>query len=305
MNNLADGIDGFPILPVLLAARWLHFASVFVLFGAPFFWLFLKGELSLARRGTDRLLRVSAVVAALSGLLWLAGIVANMAEGFDKIFDSEVLETFFFETQFGPVVALRLALLAACIVAAIAPLRSPSRFAALGGIGGALLINQAWLGHAAEGAGLTGALMIFAYSVHVLAAAAWLGSLPALFFVLRELRGNPEDTAEVLSSYSLMAMFAVAAIIVAGVANAGFHHGFSAIDPFASSYGRTHAFKVLLVAVMLAFAAFNRLVATPALRAGNVAMSARLCASVAAEMAIGLAVLAAAAVLGVTPPPPL
>jgi putative copper resistance protein D len=307
MDNLADGSDGFPIFPVLLAARWVHFASVFALFGSPFFWVYLNGDYPRARRETEALLRGSALVAALSGLLWLAGIVANMAGGFDSVLDSATLDAFFFQTQFGPVVVLRLVLLAASVVAAFAPMRGQARFQALGAIGGALLINQAWLGHAAEGVGARAVLMVSAYSVHVLAAAAWLGSLPPLLFVLRELRDRPareahDAAARVLSAFSIMAALAVAAIFVAGFVNLGFHRGHTAGHPFSNEYCRVLAVKAVLVAAMLVFAAYNRLVATPGLRADDSAMPARVRASIAAEMAVGLLVLAAAAVLGVTPP---
>ena len=56
---------------------------------------------------------------------------------------------------------------------------------------------------------------------------------------------------------------------------------------------------------MLALAWYNRFVALPRLRLGPASgsQSARLHASVALELALGIFVLGAAAVLGVTPPP--
>lgn len=306
--SAADGSDALSILPVLIAARWVHFAALFILFGSAFFWLCVNGGAG-ARRATDSLLRGAALIAALSGLCWLAAIVANMAGGFDQVFDGAILETFLFQTDFGPVVALRLVLLAACVVAALAPVTARARLWVLGAIGAALLVDQAWLGHAAEGMGLEGAEMRAAYSVHVLAAAAWLGGLPPLLFAVFDLRTRPAPEARdaaltVLSSYSLMAVLAVAAIVLTGFANFGFHRGASSGPLFSTDYGRVLAVKLVLVAIMLAFAAFNRLVAMPGLRTGDQAMPARLRLSIAAELAVGVLVLGVAAVLGVTPPPP-
>ena len=88
-------------------------------------------------------------------------------------------------------------------------------------VGAALLIDQAWLGHAAEGSGAWGALMVAVYGVHVLAAAAWLGGLPPLLFALRETRGQGDDetrrrTIELLLRFSVIAMPAVALIVASG-----------------------------------------------------------------------------------------
>jgi putative copper resistance protein D len=57
---------------------------------------------------------------------------------------------------------------------------------------------------------------------------------------------------------------------------------------------------------MLALAYFNRFVALPRLRRGSgegIAQAKALTRNVAAELALGVLVLGAAAVLGITPPP--
>ena len=280
---------------MIVFARWIHFAAVFVLFGSPLFWLY-------AGRGscfpTTRLLRAAAPVAAVSGLVWLAGILANMTNGFASVVDPETLRQFFTQTQFGPVALLRLALLASAVLVALSPRRHGGFLAAMGLIGALLLIDQAWLGHAAEGgAGFYGALLIAVYCVHVLAAGAWVGGLPPLLFALFEQRRlSPDEarekTLEILSRYSTMAMVAVTLIVLSGAANAGFRVGFSFAWLFDADYGMVVAAKSGAVALMLALAFFNRFVAMPRLRA-----------SVACELALGLAVLWIASVLGVTPPP--
>jgi putative copper resistance protein D len=305
-----DGSETSSILPILVLARWVHFASVFILFGAPLLWLGMKGEFFRARRATDRLLRWAAPVAALSGLVWLGALIANMAGGFDKLFDRETLTLFFFQTQFGPVAFLRLFLLGVAVAVAASP-RKAAR-AGLMGIGALLLIDQAWLGHAAEGGvGLWGALMILVYSLHVLAAAAWLGGLPPLFFVLKEAQGQgaTEETGNpvtALTHFSVLALPAVALILVSGAGNVAFRVGSSLHALFLADYGYVLCAKAALVAAMLALACYNRFVALPDLRvsqASGAAALAKTRASVGCELALGLLVLGAAALLGVTPPP--
>jgi putative copper resistance protein D len=180
------------------------------------------------------------------------------------------------------------------------------------GIGALLLVDQAWLGHAAEGgAGLWGALMILAYSAHVLAAAAWLGGLPPLFFVLRAAqdRGGAEEIGNpvaALTHFSVVALPAVALILISGAANVAFRVGSSLHALFLADYGYVLCAKAALVAAMLALACYNRFVALPRLRESHASSSGALAktrASVGCELALGLFALGAAALLGVTPPP--
>ena len=64
----------------LAVVRWIHFTSMFVLFGSSFFWFYMGAErfsagpggLPRALRATIILLRVAAPLAAISGIAWLA-----------------------------------------------------------------------------------------------------------------------------------------------------------------------------------------------------------------------------------------
>jgi putative copper resistance protein D len=299
------------VFPVLVATRWVHFACVFVLFGGSLYWIYAgrdrwsagRAGLPRARAATMRLLRVAGPLAALSGVLWLAGTIANMADGFGSLRDLDTLRLFFLETQFGPVSLARLALLAlAGIVALVAPPRRAT-FAVLALLGAVLLASQALLGHAAEGGfGRHGALMIAAYGVHVLAAGAWVGGLAPLVFALRERRWDAGAAHAILSRYSTMASVAVVLIVATGIANAGFRVADSFSILVHTAYGDVLAIKIVLVCAMLALAGFNRFVAMPRLRRRG-ASSAGQRASVAIELGFGVLVLGVAAVLGITPPP--
>ena len=310
-------------LQFLIAARWVHFAAVFILFGAALFWFYAPGDpargvsdLPRSFTATRRLLRVAAPLAAVSGLAWLAGIIVNMTSDpatpdWSSLRDPEALRLFFFETNFGGVSIIRLVLLAAAVGVVAVRLSGRRLLFALVPIGGGLLMTQAWLGHAAEGgAGWKGSAMIAAYGAHVLAAAAWTGGLAPLLFVLVEQRRRAKDPAaansKVLARFSAMGTIAVALIVASGAANAGFRVGGAFSRLFDTAYGDVLCAKLAFVALMLALAYFNRFVAMPRLRVPsreNAVCVKALTLSIAAELALGVLVLGAAAALGVTPPP--
>lgn len=301
----------------LVAVRFVHFGAVFILFGTALFWLYAvpsvergAAALPISFAATRPLLRGAALVAAASGLLWLAAMLANMTSDGAGIDVSGLAETenwriFFLETGFGPPWALRIVLFGAALAAAWSG-RTP-RLRALAAVGAALLVSQAFIGHAAQaGLGLRGLAMLGAYAVHLCAAAAWAGGLPPLLLALRELwrssgRGRGGEALAILQRFSAMACVAAPLAVAAGAVNAWFRLGDALASPAASGYGRVLLVKIVLVAAMLTLAVFNRFACMPRLRETGDARALRV--SVAAELAIGALVLAAAAVLGVTPPP--
>jgi copper resistance protein D len=303
----------------LVIARWIHFACVFAMFGTSFFWLFEgkerlsagPGRLPRTLRGTNILLRIAAPVAAISGVAWLALVLINMTHNIDSAVDPEDLELFFFETPFGAVSIVRLALLAIGVVIAFLPWRSRWRFVALVLISAPLLITQAWFGHSADGKGFYRATMIAVYAIHTIAAAAWAGGLPALLFALIEQRrfGPPqarECTLDICSRFSLMAMTAVTFVVLSGVANTGLRVEGFFLKLLDSDYGDVLLKKIVIVAAMLALAYFNRFVATPRLRAASPKGTAQITwlrYSVAFDVVLGAFVLCASAILGITMPP--
>ena len=296
-------MDQAGVFPALAITRWIQFASVSIMFGAALFWTCIDVP-PRARAASARLLRIAALAAAVSGVLWLAEILTNLTGSASTIFDPATLHLFFFETPFGAVAILRLVLFAGAVLIAVLPWSNRVLFSLNLLIGALLLISQAWLGHAAEGGGT----MILVYCVHVLAAAAWVGSLPPLVFALTELRGLKsagERTYETLSRYSVMAMVAVGLIVISGAVNAGFRSGFSPARFLGTDYGLVLLVKAAGVSAMLGLACFNRFIVTPGLRVASTGdpQAARLRISVSLELALGVLVLAAAALLGITPPP--
>jgi putative copper resistance protein D len=304
----------------LVIARWIHFASVFVLFGSAFFWFYMPREHSLAHPGqmekalsaTTIMLRIAAPVAAISGVAWMALVLINMTSDLHSIFDLENWRLYFFETPVGTVSIIRLVLFAIALVLAFLPWHGRVWYSSLLHIGALLLISQAWLGHAAEGgAGLYGAIMITVYAVHALATGSWVGGLPPLLIALVEQRRfDPykarECTLDILSRFSAMAMVAVTLLVASGITNAGFRVAGSFGKLFYTEYGDALLTKIAVVSAMLALAYFNRFIFMPRLRAGTLKGAnyiVRLGHSVTLELALGVLVLGAAAVLGITPPP--
>jgi copper resistance protein D len=304
----------------LVIARWIHFASVFVLFGSSFFWFYMPREHSFAHPGqltktlarTTIMLRIAAPVAAISGVAWAALVLINMTSDFNSVINPDDLYAYFYETPVGLVTIIRFVLLAITVVVALLPWHGRVWYSSLLHLGALLLISQAWLGHAAEGgAGVYGAIMITVYAIHVLAGGAWVGGLPPLLSGLLEQRKiNPEEaricTVDILSRFSAMGMVAVTLIVASGIANAGFRVAGSFGKLFYTEYGNVLVTKISVVAVMLALAYFNRFIFMPKLRRAElkgIIHIKRLGRSVGFEMVLGVGVVFVAAILGITPPP--
>jgi len=165
-----------------------------------------------------------------------------------------------------------------------------------------LLIDQAWLGHAANGgATCFGAATIGVYVVHVLAGATWIGGMPVLILALCG-RSNPAACVNFLARYSRLATLSVMLILMTGIANAIMRTRSSLIHLSATSYGEILLAKILLLLLMLALAGYNRFVAMPGVEKDRRSCR-RLSISIAAEFALGALIIGAAALLGVTPPP--
>jgi copper resistance protein D len=228
-----------------------------------------------------------------------------------SVFDPEDLSLYFFETPFGTVSILRLALFPIAAVIVFLPLRNRWRFGLLVAVSAPLLITQAWFGHSNEGTGVYHATMISVYGIHVLAAAAWAGGLPPLFLAVVEQRRfgaheARENTLDICARFSFMAIIAVTLVVSSGIANAGFRVEGSFLKLLDSDYGDLLLKKIAIVAAMLALAYLNRFILVPRLRAAvskDMRQITRLQYSLALDILLGALVLCASAILGITMPP--
>ena len=144
-----------------------------------------------------RVARWSIVASIASGVAWLVVAAASMSGlPVADALDRDTLALVLAETTFGHAWmcarrSCRRALRAALRAREIATASRPRswRHAGDARIAAAYLAALAWSGHAAAGDGFDGDIEIVADVVHLLAAGAWLGALPAFVFLLRARAG--------------------------------------------------------------------------------------------------------------------
>jgi putative copper resistance protein D len=193
--------------------RAAHFLACLALFGE----LAFARLVDAAARPRARVLAWSAAVAAVSALAWLALEAAVMSgESTFGALRAPVLQRVLLDTQFGHAWLVRIGLLALAVIAM-------RRFDAVALVAAAgVLCALAWMGHAgaaADGAQRAGELA--ADAAHLLAAGAWVGTLPAFVAALRR-EHSAQARAAVTNRYSQMATAAVTVILFTGIVNTRF-----------------------------------------------------------------------------------
>ncbi len=310
----------------LLASGVGQYAAVMVLFGSSLFALYAgvssqASENSAADRRMQhwlaRLFCVSALLATIFAFGTLLAVASRMSGDLVDALHRETLLSVLFRTHFGEVwqaQAVLSLLLAAVLPIALRFARQRACYVGTLLVAGGLLVSLASVGHTAMDRGISGALHLANHALHVMAAAAWLGGLLPLAFVLAAAHRNPFDpwssmARQCLASFSKMGVVAVAVLILTGIGNAGFlirdTHALLITD-----YGHVLLLKVGLFALMLAFAARNRFALMPQLaNPGAVPISiaeptlSALRRNVLCELVLGVLVLVAANILGALPPP--
>jgi putative copper resistance protein D len=291
----------------LAAARWIHFASVMLIFGAslfPFYALPTQTKPpELAH--TRGVLRHAALVALVSGGAWAGAALVNITGEAGSLFDRDAVTAFLFETGFGKVWALRFVLLTGLLIATLtvrADLCARNFGAAfIVLLAALLLVSQAWIGHPAASTGNERNFVIAGYALHVLGAGAWLGGLLPLWLMLRVRNTGDPRVQIALYRFSAVGILAIAIILAGGLINAWAR--WNSLDALvASAWGKVLIIKALGFIALVALATVNRFVLMPRLDAARSAPT-RLVRNVVAEQVTGLAILAAAAILGILPPP--
>lgn len=128
--------------------------------------------------------------------------------------------------------------------------------------------------------------------VHLLTVAFWIGSLPMLRVIAR--RGDTRGAAALVTSWSRAALVLVAVTVASG--GALILHFAPRVDLVTGSWwGWGLMAKLALVAVVMGFAAWHKLAATPALAKGREGAGARLTRTIGVEMVVVLLVFWAVA----------
>jgi putative copper resistance protein D len=303
----------------MTSVRAIHFAATAITAGTLAFRAVVAAPALLSAReagGTvDAPIRLLAwcglAVTVISGAVWLAlQTVAMSGQAFDEALTSGAVITVLNETEFGLVSEIRLGL---AVLLAVCLAYDRSVLARRLALGSALLLVAAiaWTGHAASTPGRLGYLHLAADALHLSAAAAWIGGLVPLVFLLNEGRRSAVSARtslqyDLVKRFSCLGIVSVATLIGSGVINAwilvGSFRGLTETE-----YGRLLMFKLAAFAVMLSFAAINRFGLMPRLAAVSSREAQRdalrgLMRNSLVEVGLGLAIFAAVGVLGTLHP---
>ena len=309
----------------LIFVRAVHFVATISVTGVALFNVFVAQP--VLRPPASPELRASVVrrlawiawiglaLALLSGAAWFVLVSASISDQplETALSDASILQAVLLDTDFGRDWLLRLlliALLAGLLAADLREKQDSGGFLkvavvlAAAGLAGTL----AWGGHGIGGAGLGGRIHLAADFVHLIAAAAWVGGLLPLAFMLAATdQASSLAVARTVSlRFSAYGIVAVGALLFTGAINTWYLAG-SIRALTETDYGHLLLVKIALFLVMLGLATVNRLWLTPALAADAGQGRSRdafrqLRRNVAIEIGAGAIILSVVAVLGVTPP---
>lgn len=296
----------------LIAARFLHYAALVLVFGAFAYAGYGARSAGVARR-LGRLGLGSSALLLLGAAAVLVATIAGLGGGFASLSDETLWSAVVEDTDFGRVWSARLVMALLLFGVGVVVWRWPARAVKRVGLmlAGGLVVTVASTGHAAAEEGPSGLVHRAADAAHLLAAAVWLGALLPLLFLLR--RGASElgedlATASVrLAAFHTIGLAAVAVLIVSGAVNSWFLVA-SPEALLTTTYGRVLIVKLALFAVMIGLAAENRLRLVPALARDSASgdqdaqSAAALRSRIWAELMVGMLVLLAVAVLGAIEP---
>ncbi len=310
----------------LIYVRAIHFGATIMVAGVAFFIVFIAepafrktgasaGLPAIVRQRLAWIAWIALLLMVLSGAAWLVLVAQSMSDGsLADVFSEGTLWTVLTQTGFGRVWLARFVL--ACLLAALfAPFllagRSKSVWinVAVVALAAALVGTLAWAGHAVGGIGVEGIIHPAADVLHLLAATAWVGMLLPLALLLWTAERDAGSVAMARGAATRFSTFGVASVgtlLITGAINTWYLAG-SVPALTDTDYGRLLLLKVVLFLGMVAIAAVNKLRLTPGLTV-EASVSAtqdalrQLRRNTAIEVAVGAAVIAVVALLGVTPP---
>ena len=295
----------------LIATRAIHFAATTITAGTLVFRTVIAAPVlrtdgdvaDIFRTHTQRLLRASLLVTAISGMIWLLMQATSMSGR--PFGDAGVLATILEDTQIGQVAEIRLAMvIVLALYLARAHFAGGDWIALATALG--LVASLAWTGHAGATAGQAGDLHVAADALHLCAAAAWIGGLLSLLLFFAAARQSRSLdwmslVRKATERFSIMGMVSVAVLLATGIVNAWILVGsFHAL--IVTEYGQLLLLKLGVFAAMLALAATNRCWLTPRLGLSDLGALRWLARNSAVEFVLALAVLVIVGLLGTLHP---
>jgi copper resistance protein D len=288
-------------MTALALCRFAHFLAAMLAFGvSAYLWAYAPERLRVAlspaaRRGA----LIASLVALITAIAWLALESAAMADDPSAAIDAEAIAAVLTDTAFGHAWALHL-VLAAALVAVVGCSRAGWGATSLASA--ALLASLGLVGHAAMQTGAEGALHRANHAAHLIAAGAWIGGLIPFAMCLRAYQRDDlrKDSVRAMAGFSFWGQLIVAAIVLTGVVNIALTSRHPPLPP-TTPYRALLVAKLVIVAIMIALALFNRFVLAPRLKTGANAL-ATLRATSLAEIVLGCVVIALVSVFALFDP---
>lgn len=178
------------------------------------------------------------------------------------------------ETDVGWGWMVRTAALLVALAAALWMTRWPSAAAAALTVSGSIAVaTLVWSGHAGATEGAAGTIHRISDSLHMVAAAVWIGAIGAFLLLtaprrIRERADGLQTVARSLNQFSVVGTICVLVIAATGLLNGQLIVGVDNLGKsIGSAYGQLLLAKLVLFGTMLALAAANRWRLTPSLSA--------------------------------------
>jgi copper resistance protein D len=305
----------------LIYARAIHFAATILAADVAFFFVFLAapalpkndptGGIAAFRARLQATAWISLLLCLLSGAAWLLLTAQSMSgQPLGDVLSQGVIWTVLARTEFGNDWLLRLVvavLLAAALQALLPARRNASRGVAAAAVvlAATLVGSLAWAGHAIGASGSEGIIHPAADVLHLIAAAAWVGTLPLLVFLLAMALHDPTMVGMAQTAtlrFSTLGILSVGTLLATGIVNSWYLVG-SITALTGTPYGRLLSIKIALFVAMVAIAAVNRLGLTPRLLRNETAAALHpLRRNAAIETLFGVFILVIVAVMGTEPP---
>jgi copper resistance protein D len=289
-------------MTALALCRFAHFLAAMLAFGMSAYLLAYAPErLRLAFSPVvRRLALVASVVALITAFAWLALESASMADDRSAAIDPGAIGAVLTDTAFGHAWGVHLALATALV--AVVAFGPRARWATTSLVSAALLASLGLVGHAAMQTGPEGILHRANHAVHLLAAGGWIGGLVPFTMCLRayERDGLRKDAVRAMAGFSFWGQLIVAAIVLTGVVNIALTSHHPPVPP-TTPYRALLVAKLVIVAIMILLALFNRFVLAPRLKTSANALTT-LRATSAAEVALGCVVIALVSVFALLDP---
>jgi copper resistance protein D len=285
----------------MAVSRFIYDGTLMFVFGGNTFLCVAApreiGDAIARRLETPNL--AAAALAAAAMAIWLPLQTAMIAGGWEHTFDISIMFDLLDNTMMGHVWAAR-ALLAMLLIIAVAALRpSPPLLIVLSG---GAITSLALAGHAMMDEGARAAAHIVNHTVHLLAAAAWIGSLVPVLLCLEALDdpARAKYASLALDRFSVMGHIAVAVVVGTGIVDMFMVLGYLPVH-WSSPYQALLAIKIALVAGMIGLALFNSYVLLPRVDDDHAAKRAMRRQTIA-ELVLAAGVLALVAVFGMLDP---